>query len=79
MTRLRTTAGVIGEDYERRFLLPFTPLEECLQKYASQGYAVHTQEGAWHLTPEGFLISNTIISDLLLLQERSTPMSRRRS
>ena len=79
MTRLRTTAGVIGEDYERHFLLPFTPLEECLQKYAAQGYAVHTQEGAWHLTPEGFLISNTIISDLLLLQERSTPMSRRRS
>ena len=79
MTRLRTTAGVIGEDYERHFLLPFTPLEECLQKYAAQGYAVHTQEGAWHLTPEGFLISNTIISDLLLLQDQSTPMSRRRS
>ena len=79
MTRLRTTAGVVGEDYERHFLLPFTPLESCLQKYAAQGYAVHTAEGVWHLTPEGFLISNTIISDLLLLQEQSTPLSRRRS
>ena len=79
MTRLRTTAGIIGEDYERHFLLPFAPLEDCLQKYASQGYAVHTPENAWHLTPEGFLISNTIISDLLLLQEQSTPLARRRS
>ena len=79
MTRLRTTAGILGDDYERYFLLPFTPLENCLQKYASQGYAVQTAEGIWHLTPEGFLISNTIISDLLLLQDQSTPMSRRRS
>ena len=78
MTRLRTTAGVIGEDYERHFLLPFPPLEACLQKYAAQGYAVHTPEGVWHLTPEGFLISNTIISDLLLIQDRSTPLARRR-
>ena len=79
MTRLRTTAGILGEDYERHFLLPFTPLESCLQKYASQGYAVQTGEGAWHLTAEGFLISNTIISDLLLLQDQSTPLARRRS
>ena len=79
MTRLRTTAGILADDYKRHFLLPFTPLEACLQKYASQGYAVQTAEGIWHLTPEGFLISNTIISDLLLLQEQSTPMSRRRS
>ena len=79
MTRLRTTAGVIGEDYERHFLLPFAPLEACLQKYAAQGYAIHTAEDSWHLTPEGFLISNTIISDLLLLQEQSTPLARRRS
>ena len=79
MTRLRTTAGILGEDYERHFLLPFPPLESCLQKYAAQGYAVQTSEGSWHLTPEGFLISNTIISDLLLLQDQSTPLSRRRS
>ena len=79
MTRLRTTAGILGDDYERYFLLPFTPLENCLQKYASQGYAVQTAEGIWHLTPEGFLISNTIISDLLVLQDRSEPLARRRS
>ena len=79
MTRLRTTAGIVGEDYERRFLLPFTPLEDVLQKYAAQGYAVHTAEGIWHLTAEGFLISNTIISDLLLIQEQSAPLARRRS
>ena len=32
--------------------------------------------GNWHLTPEGFLVSNSIISDLLLIQERSTPLTR---
>ena len=79
MTRLRTNAGIVGEAYERRFLLPFTPLEDVLQKYAAQGYAVHTAEGIWHLTAEGFLISNTIISDLLLIQEQSAPLARRRS
>ena len=40
---------------------------------------MHTAEGIWHLTAEGFLISNTIISDLLLVQEQSAPLARRRS
>ena len=70
--------GPVAENYGKGYVNAVASLENCLQKYASQGYAVHTAEDAWHLTPEGFLISNTIISDLLLLQEQSTPLSRRR-
>ena len=76
MTRLRTTAGINGEDYERRFLLPFAPLEAALERCASQRLATKTSDGRWYLTPEGFLVSNTILSDLLLIQDETRPISR---
>ena len=77
MMRLRTTGGIRPEEYEKQFLLPFAPLEEVLEKYHSQFYTVKTRDNRWHLTPKGFLISNTILSDLLLVQEQTTPLRRR--
>ena len=74
MLRLRTLNGISGEDYERRFRLPFEPLEKALEK--QQGYAVKSPDGRWRLTPKGYLISNTIISDLLVIQD-STKMIHR--
>ena len=74
MLRLRTLNGISGEDYERRFRLPFEPLEKELEK--QQGYAVKSPDGRWRLTPKGYLISNTIISDLLVIQD-STKMIHR--
>ena len=41
----------------------------ALQRCAKHRLAAKTQNGSWHLTPEGFLVSNTIISDLLLIQD----------
>ena len=76
MLRLRTTTGLNPEEYERMFLLPFLPIEDILIKQRNLGYAVQTEDNRWHLTPKGFLISNTIISDLLLAQEESTPLRR---
>lgn len=76
MTRLRTTVGILGEDYEKRFLLPFAPLEAALERCAQQRLAVKTSEGSWHLTPEGFLVSNSILSDLLLIQDETRPIAR---
>ena len=76
MTRLRTTDGIDPEEYERKYLLPFAPLEIALQRCAQQRLAVKTSGGSWHLTPEGFLVSNSIISDLLLIQEESVPLTR---
>ncbi len=71
MMRLRTVSGIDPKVYERRFLLPFGPLEKCLMEYKERGLAVKTFDGRWHLTPNGFLLSNSIISDLLLIQEKN--------
>ena len=70
MMRLRTVSGLDPREYEKRYLLPFGPLEKSLLKCKEQGLAQKTYDGRWHLTPQGFLVSNTIISDLLLLQEK---------
>ena len=73
MMRLRTATGMDPKEYERRFLLPFAPLEQKLIEYKDQGFAARTYDGRWHLTPNGFLISITIISDLLLIQDETHP------
>ena len=78
MMRLRTTAGVEPEEYERKFLLPFAPLEEALESLRAQNLAARTYDGRWHLTPQGFLLSNSIISDLLIIQERCESITKRR-
>ena len=78
MMRLRTTSGIQKEDYEKQFLLPFAPLEEKLEECLHRGHAFRSNTGWWRLTPEGMLISNSIISDLLLLQEQAAPLSKRR-
>ena len=76
MTRLRTTEGIDPAEYEKKYLLPFAPLEAALERCAQQMLAQKASTGNWHLTPEGFLVSNSIISDLLLIQERSVPLTR---
>lgn len=78
MMRLRTSTGISKEEYEKQYLLPFAPLEAALEQCRSRGHATQTSDGRWQLTAEGFLISNSIISDLLLLQEQSEPLAKRR-
>ena len=78
MTRLRTTTGICREEYEKQYLLPFGPLEESLERCERHGLAVRNSEDRWYLTPQGFLVSNSIISDLLLIQENSEPLAKRR-
>ncbi|MEA4942421.1 MAG: radical SAM family heme chaperone HemW [Oscillibacter sp.] len=64
MLGLRTVWGLDPKVFENRFrrrfdcFLPF--LEECRQA----GYAVE-EDGRWHLTPKGFLVSNQIIGGML--------------
>lgn len=78
MLRLRTFGGISRDEYEKKYLLPFDPLENILNHCASHNQASKTDEGRWHLTPEGYLVSNAIISDLLLAQEQSAPLAKRR-
>ena len=74
MLRLRTASGISREEYERNYLLPFDPIEAYLEKCRSFGHAVQNEEDRWRLTPKGFLVSNTIISDLLLIQDNSSQL-----
>jgi oxygen-independent coproporphyrinogen-3 oxidase len=78
MLRLRTTHGISAQEYEKQYLLPFDPIEEALMKCADHHLAIKSLDDRWHLTAEGFLVSNSIISDLLLIQEQSEPLAKRR-
>ena len=78
MMRLRTAMGIEPDEYERKFLLPFAPLEAALETFRQRGWATHTFDGRWRLTPEGFLLSNSIISDLLIIQEKTESIGKRR-
>ncbi len=77
MMRLRTHMGVEAREYEKKFLLPFDPIAQALEQCRERGHAV-CSEGHWRLTPEGMLVSNAILSDLLLIQDRSEPLAKRR-
>ncbi|MGM9668372.1 MAG: radical SAM family heme chaperone HemW [Faecousia sp.] len=77
MMRLRTSAGIDGEEYEKKFLLPFAPLAEVLRRCQKNGLAAGDGVN-WRLTPKGFLVSNSIISDLLLEQDKSEPLARKK-
>ena len=72
MMRLRLSSGLDPQEYEQKFLLPFAPLERALVRFKQEGLAAQTFDGRWHLTPRGFLLSNTIISDLLVIQEKTS-------
>jgi len=71
MMRLRLSSGIDPAEYEQTFLLPFAPLERVMLQCKERRLAVKTFDGRWHLTPEGYLLSNSIISDLLLVQEKT--------
>ena len=77
MLRLRTHEGINRDEYERNYLLPFEPLENLLEKFAERGYAEFLRD-RWRLTERGWLVSNQIIVALNELQERSTPLARKR-
>ena len=70
MMRLRTVAGIDPKAYEKQYLLPFAPLEKYLYECKERNLASKTFDGRWHLTPNGYLVSNSIISDLMVIQEK---------
>ena len=77
MLRLRTSAGISREEYERRYLLSFEPLQQVMEKFCLHNWAMSNGKGGYRLTPEGFLMSNSIISDLLIAQEDSEAIGKR--
>ncbi|MGM9619390.1 MAG: radical SAM family heme chaperone HemW [Oscillospiraceae bacterium] len=64
MLGLRTSRGIERREFENRFRRRFAPAEQVLLRCEGAGYA-RRQEGRWRLTPEGFLVSNEIILQVL--------------
>jgi oxygen-independent coproporphyrinogen-3 oxidase len=71
MLRLRTTNGIEEWEYRREFYMNFDPIAAKLSQFEQKGWAVQVGR-RWRLTPEGFLLSNRLIGELLELQEAAT-------
>ena len=71
MLRLRTTHGIEEWEYRREHYMNFDPIAARLAEYEQKGWAVRTGR-RWHFTPEGFLLSNRLIGELLELQKVET-------
>ncbi len=67
MLRLRTVRGIEEWEYRREFFMNFDPIEQKLEQFERQGWAVQSDQ-RWHFTPEGFLLSNQLIQELLEVQ-----------
>ena len=77
MLRLRTDLGINAEEYEKKYLLPFAPLERALTEFATNGLAEKIKDN-WCLTERGWLVSNQIILALIEAQSRSDTLAKRR-
>lgn len=65
MLRLRLTEGLSPRDFESRFRRKFDCFLPFLTQCQQAGYALREEDGRWHLTPRGFLVSNRIIGGVL--------------
>jgi hypothetical protein len=70
MLGLRTTDGIRSDVLEKKYETLPDKIENVLLSYQKTGHTELT-ENSWRLTPEGFLISNRIIGDVLDALERS--------
>lgn len=64
MLGLRTVRGLEPREFENRFRRRFDCFLPFLSECSRAGYAVE-EDGRWHLTPKGFLVSNRIIGGML--------------
>ncbi|MCD8375622.1 MAG: radical SAM family heme chaperone HemW [Oscillospiraceae bacterium] len=71
MLGLRTAGGIDLNHYQREYRMRAAPIVARLEDFRAQGWAAE-REGRWRLTPEGFLLSNQIIGQLLELQQPVT-------
>ena len=76
MLRLRTNHGISEDEYYDIYRLKMDYVIELLRKYESNGWAI-LKDGRWRFTPKGYIISNTLIGELLDAQTRQrTQISR---
>ena len=71
MLRLRTTHGIEEWEYRRDYYMKFDPIAAKLAQFEQKGWVARTGR-RWHFTPEGFLLSNRLIGELMEVQEVET-------
>ena len=64
MLGMRTAHGVSEQEYTAVYNSSFDGIAEVLEAFVDHGWAVE-EEGRWHFTPTGFLLSNTLIRAML--------------
>ena len=64
MLSLRLVRGLDPAEHAERSRRPFARYLPFLRRCEAAGYAVQ-EAGRWRLTPQGFLVSNQIIGELL--------------
>lgn len=67
LLQMRTLRGVEEWEYRRSFGLNFEPIAHKLEFFEEHHWAEQTGH-RWHFTPEGFLLSNALIGELLEAQ-----------
>ncbi|MCC8078163.1 MAG: radical SAM family heme chaperone HemW [Oscillospiraceae bacterium] len=65
MLGMRTVRGISGQEYHNIYRSDFAPLEELLQEFRHKGWTAQEENGRWHFTPAGFLLSNLLIGMML--------------
>ena len=69
MLRLRTTHGISEQEYYNIYRLKMDFVLELLRKYEANGWA-QFKDGRWRFTPNGFMLSTTLIGEILEAQTR---------
>ncbi len=67
MLGMRRGKGISQEEYYKVYRSDFAPIEARLREYEKNGWA-KSFDGRWCFTPEGFLLSNTLIEELWAAQ-----------
>ncbi len=71
MLRMRTACGIDEWEYRREYFMNFDPIESKLSFFEHKGLATRNNH-RWRFTPQGFLVSNQLIGELLDCQEEAT-------
>ena len=68
MLSIRTNRGVEETEYRIRTQSDWKPILRVLEAFREKGWAVCENDGHWHFTVSGFLLSNRLIGILLEAQ-----------
>ncbi|MBO7689353.1 MAG: hypothetical protein J6T14_00725, partial [Clostridia bacterium] len=71
MLSMRTSRGVEEQEYRVRTQSDWQPILRVLRAFEQKGWAVREEDGRWHFTVSGYLISNRLIGILLEAQASS--------